>query len=172
MIGHLLEVTRLQRGQFALDQAVVDLGALVAQGVDEFRLTLPEAADTIALSLPVEPVRVLGDPARLDEIVHNLLSNAVKYSPAGRTVAVQVAVEADEVVLDVADHGIGISAEARLFEPFYRAGNVSPQSSGFGIGLYVVQEIVQRHGGRIEVESSEGAGSRFRVVLPRHVSSE
>ena len=172
MIGHLLEVTRLQRGQFALDQAVVDLGALVAQGVDEFRLTLPEAADTIALSLPVEPVRVLGDPARLDEIVHNLLSNAVKYSPAGRTVAVQVAVEADEVVLDVADQGIGISAEARLFEPFYRAGNVSPQSSGFGIGLYVVQEIVQRHGGRIEVESSEGAGSRFRVVLPRHVSSE
>ncbi len=73
-----------------------------------------------------------------------------------------------EVVLEVRDQGIGIpvDAQARLFEPFYRAGNVSPQSSGFGIGLYVVQEIVAHHGGRIEVQSMEGAGSRFRVVLP------
>ncbi len=76
-------------------------------------------------------------------------------------------------MLEVADEGIGIptEAQARLFEPFYRAGNVSPQSSGFGIGLFVVHEIVTRHGGRIEVESAEGAGSRFRVVLPRHVRS-
>ena len=72
------------------------------------------------------------------------------------------------VVLEVRDHGIGVpaDAQARLFEPFYRADNVSPQSSGFGIGLYIVQEIVARHDGRLEVQSMEGAGSRFRVILP------
>ena len=114
------------------------------------------------------PVPVFGDPARLEGVVHNLLSNAVKYSPEGGRVEVRVAQQAAEVVLEVRDQGIGIPADAQpqLFEPFYRAGNVSPQSSGFGIGLYVVQEIVARHGGRIEVQSMEGAGSRFRVVLP------
>jgi signal transduction histidine kinase len=171
MIVHLLDVTRLQRGQFVLEQEVVDLAELVAHGVEELRLTLPEGAPhTITLVRPDEPVEVFGDPARLDEVLHNLLTNAVKYSPEGGRVALRVAVEGDAVVLDVADQGIGIPAEAqaRLFEAFYRAGNVSPQSSGFGIGLYVVQEIVKRHGGRIEVESTEGAGSCFRVVLPRH----
>jgi signal transduction histidine kinase len=114
------------------------------------------------------PVLMFGDPARLDEVVHNLLSNAVKYSPEGGRVEVRVAQQGAEVVLEVRDHGIGIPADgqARLFEPFYRAGNVSPQSSGFGIGLYIVQEIVAHHGGRIEVQSMEGAGSRFRVVFP------
>ena len=62
--------------------------------------------------------------------------------------------------------GVPAEEQARLFEPFYRAGNVGSGTSGFGIGLYVVREIVQRHGGRIEVESSEGQGSAFRVVLP------
>ena len=71
-------------------------------------------------------------------------------------------------MLEVADEGIGIPAEAqaRLFEPFYRAGNVGPTASGFGLGLYIVHEIVQRHGGRVEVDSSEGHGTTVRVVLP------
>jgi two-component system CheB/CheR fusion protein len=171
MIGHLLDVSRLQGGQFTLVRQPLDLAGLVAHVVEDFRLTLPEGGPhTVTVAGPDEPAEVLGDPARLEEVVHNLLSNAVKYSPAGGTVTVRVAVEANEVALEVADQGIGIPAEAqaRLFEAFYRAGNVSPQSSGFGIGLYVVEEIVRRHGGRITVESREGAGSRFRVVLPRH----
>jgi signal transduction histidine kinase len=173
LIEHLLDVSRLQRGQFVVERQVVELGALVAEAVEEFRMTLPVGGlHTIALARSDEPATVLGDPARLEEVVHNLLSNAVKYSPAGGRVAVRVAVEADGVTLEVADQGIGISAEAqaRLFEPFYRAPNVSQQSSGFGIGLYLVRELVARHGGRIDVESAEGAGSRFRVVLPRQAS--
>jgi signal transduction histidine kinase len=103
--------------------------------------------------------------------VRNLLSNAVKYSPAEATVEVRVTPRATDAILDVIDQGIGIPAEAQayLFEPFYRAGNVKPASSGFGIGLYVVHELIKRHGGRVEVCSSEGVGSRFHVVLPRHV---
>ena len=170
LVTQLLDVSRLQRGQFALERQPVDLGALVARSVEEFHQTLPigGAQHTVELARPDVPVPVFGDPARLEGVVHNMLSNAVKYSPEGGRVEVRVAQELTEVVLEVRDQGIGIpaDAQAQLFEPFYRAGNVSPQSSGFGIGLYVVQEIVARHGGRIEVQSMEGAGSRFRVVLP------
>jgi len=170
LVGQLLDVSRLQRGQFLLDLQPVELGALVTRSVEEFHHTLPAAGGqhTITMVHPFAPARVFGDPARLEEVVHNLLSNAVKYSPEGGKVEVRVAQEPAGVILEVLDQGIGIppDAHARLFEAFYRAGNVSPQSSGFGIGLYVVQEIVARHGGRIEVQSVEGAGSHFRVVLP------
>jgi two-component system CheB/CheR fusion protein len=170
LVEQLLDVSRLQRGQFVLERVEVDLGAHVARSVEEFRESLPPVGPehTITLVRPEMPVLMFGDPARLDEVVHNLLSNAVKYSPEGGRVEVRVAQQGAEVVLEVRDHGIGIPADgqARLFEPFYRAGNVSPQSSGFGIGLYIVQEIVTHHGGRIEVQSMEGAGSRFRVVFP------
>jgi signal transduction histidine kinase len=138
--------------------------------VEDFRLTLPAdgAQHRIELHCPDEPVEALVDPSRLEEAIQNLLSNAVKYSPADGTIRVRLAREAAEAILEVVDEGIGIpqTAQARLFEPFYRAGNVGDGTSGFGIGLYVVHEIVQRHGGRIEVESAEGQGSAFRIVLP------
>jgi signal transduction histidine kinase len=114
-------------------------------------------------------VLVAGDRLRLEQVIQNVLANAVKYSPAGGTVHVRVLTTPTAAVLEVEDHGIGIpaAAQARLFEAFYRAGNVGGQISGFGLGLHIVQEIVQRHGGRIEVASVEGQGSTFRVVLPR-----
>ncbi|MDQ5853490.1 MAG: PAS domain S-box protein, partial [Chloroflexota bacterium] len=169
LIGRLLDVSRLQGGQFTVERQPVELGALVAHVVEEFRLMLPHGAPhTVALAHPDEPVEVLGDAARMEEVLQNLLSNAVKYSPDGGTIRVGVARQDGEAVLEVADEGIGIPAEAReqLFEPFFRAGNVGPRTSGFGLGLYIVQEIVQRHGGRVEVESTEGQGTTFRVIVP------
>lgn len=81
--------------------------------------------------------------------------------------------ERDLQVVDVTDQGIGIpqDAQARLFDAFYRASNVGAQASGFGLGLHIVREIVQRHGGRIEIDSTEGVGSTFRVVLPAQDAS-
>ena len=172
LIGTLLDVSRLQRGQFTLERRPLDLAARAAQVVDDFRLTLPRdgARHTLTLVAPDAPVPVLADAHRLEEVLHNLLGNAVKYSPKGGAVRVQVARQDGEAVLEVADEGIGIPAEAQahLFEPFYRAGNVGLTASGFGLGLYIVHEIVERHGGRMEVESAEGRGTVFRVVLPLH----
>ena len=116
---------------------------------------------------------VLGDAVRLEQVVQNLLGNAVKYSPAGGMISVRVVRQEGEAAVEVADQGIGIPAEAqaRLFEPFFRAGNASLASGGFGIGLYVVKQIVAGHGGQIAVASAEGQGSVFRVSLPVHAAA-
>jgi PAS domain S-box-containing protein len=169
LIGQLLDVSRIQQGQFTLMSEPVDLAALVAEIVDETRATLPPPnIHVITYHGPNEPVLIAGDRQRLEQVVQNLLSNAVKYSPAGGTIHVEVRHTPTEAVVEVADQGIGIpqEAQARLWEPFFRAPNVAPQTSGFGLGLHIVREIVQRHGGRGEVTSAEGAGSTFRVVFP------
>lgn len=170
LIGELLDVTRLQRGQFALDLQPLDLAALVLHVVNETTLveTASHSAPTIHVVPQADVVPVYGDPFRLEAVVQNLVSNAVKYSPTGGTVQVRVGRRGGDAYLEVADQGIGIPAAAQvhLFEPFYRASNVGAGRSGFGIGLYIVQEIVARHGGRIKVSSVEGQGSTFCVTLP------
>jgi len=173
LIEQLLDASRLQQGQFAIERQMVDGAALVAQAVDEFRATLPpDSQATITLRRPDAPILLDADALRLEQVLVNLLSNAVKYSPRGGPVEVRVIATTTELHIEVEDRGIGIPAGAQqhLFEPYFRAGNVGQQASGFGLGLHIVREIVQRHGGRIEVHSSEGAGSTFRVVLPLHAS--
>jgi len=173
LIDQLLDVSRLQRGQFVVARRPLNVAALVGQVVDEVRVTLlPSSPHTIALAVPDQPVIIDGDAERLEQVLHNLLSNAIKYSPQGGAVCVAVTRTATEAVVEVTDGGIGIpaDAQARLFDPFYRAPNVGGQASGFGLGLHIVREIVARHGGRIAVESTERVGSTFRVVLPLHAT--
>jgi len=171
LIDQLLNIARLQQGQFVVARRPLNVTALVNEVVDEVRATLPShGTHTLTLHVPADPIVVDGDAERLEQVLHNLLSNAIKYSPHGGRVAVQLTRTPTEAVLAVTDAGIGIplDAQARLFEPFYRASNVGGQASGFGLGLHIVREIVARHGGRMEVDSTEGVGSTFRVVLPLH----
>jgi signal transduction histidine kinase len=100
--------------------------------------------------------------------VSNLLSNAVKYSPGGGAIEVEARGTPDEVIVTIADRGIGIPHDDldRLFERYHRGSNVSG-IVGTGVGLYLVKLAVELHHGRVEVESKEGAGSRFTVRLPR-----
>ena len=153
LMGQLFDVTRIDQGQFDLERRPLDLGALVERVTDEFRLSLAadETAPTLELRASAEELIVAGDAERLEQVMLNLLSNAVKYSPSGSPIAVRVAREERQAVLEVADQGIGIpdAAQAHLFESFYRASNVGT-ISGFGIGLHVVATIVERHGGRID----------------------
>ena len=138
LVSQLLDVTRLERGQFAVDRQTLDLAALVAQVVAAFRATMDrDLAQRIRLRGADTPVRVLGDGTRLEQVLVNLLSNAVKYSPPDGLVAVSLAVDQEQAVLTVQDAGIGIpeAAQARLFEPFYRAPNAGGGTSGFGLGL-------------------------------------
>jgi signal transduction histidine kinase len=167
LIDDLLDHSRLQEGRIELHLEPIDLRDLVRRVAADIRPTLTR--HTLNVKLPAAPLAVLGDVTRLEQVLFNLITNAVKYSPAGGAVEV-VAARADGfATVTVLDRGIGIPADAfpQLFSPFYRAPNaVSKQIGGMGIGLYVVKELVERHGGALAFESEEGVGSSFTFSLP------
>lgn len=166
-IGTLLDVSRLELGQFHMNRQPLDLWLLAQAVVAELEPTLMQHTIRLTCSEPV--VIVQGDEQRLEQVLHNLLGNAIKYSPNGGPITVYLEQRGDQAWLSVMDQGMGIpeAARAQLFQRFYRASNVHAQHiSGMGIGLYLVQEIVMRHGGVVDVQSTEGAGSTFTVRLP------
>jgi two-component system phosphate regulon sensor histidine kinase PhoR len=124
----------------------------------------------IRVACEIEPdVRIMGDEARLKQVVVNLLDNAIKYTPCGGRVLLKVARDGGSAVLAVADNGIGISGEAlpHVFQRFYRAdGSRSREQGGAGLGLSIVQSICMAHGARIDVSSEPDRGSLFRIRLP------
>jgi two-component system phosphate regulon sensor histidine kinase PhoR len=112
---------------------------------------------------------MMGDPARLGQLLDNLISNAVKFTQDGGRVVVALGVTGDNLVLAVSDNGIGIpvAEQRRLFDRFFRASTAQDRAiEGTGLGLTIVHAIVRAHGGTIEVTSDEGKGTTFRVRVP------
>lgn len=119
--------------------------------------------------IPSDPILVEVDPVRLAQAVGNLLSNAVKYTPPGGIVSVQAGTSDEELWIQVADTGPGIVPEqqARIFDAFYRGGSGRRFPQGMGLGLTIARDLINAHGGRLEIESAPGAGSRFTAWIPR-----
>ncbi|ATB35034.1 two-component sensor histidine kinase [Cystobacter fuscus] len=170
MVGDLLDATRIEAGHIELKLEERDAGELATSVVELYRSS--GTAHELRLLLPEGPLPLRCDPTRVEQVLNNLVSNALKYSREGSVVDVEVRREGEEVWLSVKDQGIGISAEEQrhLFTPFQRTGSAREKAPGVGIGLSVARRIVEAHGGRIEVESSPGRGSTFRVRLPRSPS--
>jgi signal transduction histidine kinase len=166
MVSDFLDMFRIEAGKLELRFEQQDARDLVRGVVELFEATSPE--HRLDLSMPDDSVPMRCDPLRIEQVVANLVSNAIKYSPGGGTVQISLGRERDEAVIAVTDQGIGMSEEdhPRLFEPFARVGVSKEAVPGMGLGLFVVRRIVEAHGGRIEVESSLGKGSTFRVFLP------
>jgi signal transduction histidine kinase len=166
MVSDFMDMTKVEAGQLELQFEPHDLRQLARDVVSLFEATEPE--QRIELTLPDEPLHIECDALRIEQVMSNLISNALKYSPSARKIEVTLAQQGDEACFSVRDYGIGISEEdqARLFEPFQRAGLSKDTIPGAGLGLYVVQRLVQAHAGRIEVESAPGEGARFTVRLP------
>lgn len=167
LIGELLDTARLEMGEsLDLRREPADLAALARNAVEH----AAEVAAPGQIQLETEPDSIQGhwDPSRLERALTNLLTNAVKYSPEESPIAVSVAVEDGTAVIVVTDRGIGIPAGDLpfIFERFYRGSNVPRESSGAGVGLAGVRQIVEQHDGTIEVESVEGEGSTFTIRLP------
>ncbi|HZH77050.1 MAG TPA: HAMP domain-containing sensor histidine kinase, partial [Archangium sp.] len=165
LVESMLDLSRLKRGELQLEQAPCDLAALVREVLERSREALQRAG--CALDMRVEgPIPVLGDRMRLEQVLENLLSNAMKYG-AGSLVHVHCRVEQGRAWLSVEDEGIGISPEdqQRIFGRFERAASVR-HYGGFGIGLYILRQIVEAHGGSVAVASEPGQGARFTVTLP------
>jgi signal transduction histidine kinase len=167
MVQALLDISRIETGQLAIQRAPLDICALARRVVEEIQAA--EDTHTLHFSCPGKPLIVQGDELRLEQVLQNLIQNAIKYSPSNEPITVVVEQHGDQVGIAIADHGIGIPQAdlPNLFQRFYRANNVEEQHiSGMGIGLYVVKEIITLHGGQVEVESAEGAGSTFTFYLP------
>jgi two-component system sensor histidine kinase VicK len=166
MINGFLNVSRLESGKIHLDKQDFRLDELVSAMVDETILTT--TSHNIIL-LPGKPVTVNADQDKIGSVISNLLSNAIKYSPRGMKITVECEVAGNMAIVSVKDEGMGIKPQDvdKLFERYYRVDSKHTQTiSGFGIGLYLCAEIIQRHDGKIWVESELGSGSTFYFSLP------
>jgi signal transduction histidine kinase len=167
LIEDLLESSVLDAGKLELDRQPVRLPRLVKEVVEEIRKMSPRHRFVVDFSS--EPPLVEADPTRLGQVLRNLLENAVKYSPQGGLIVVRGETHSHQILISVADQGVGIAPEHlnRLFEKFFRVKSGASQATiGSGLGLPIARSIVQAHGGKIWAESRPGQGSTFYLTLP------
>jgi signal transduction histidine kinase/PAS domain-containing protein len=170
LVNDVLDGSRVRASRLDLHPESTDLGAIVREVVREQRQAVPTR--TLLLEVPAaQPVPVYADADRVGQVVTNYLTNALKYSPAEKPVVVGLDVAGHEVRVWVHDQGPGLPPEeqARIWERFHRVKGIKVQSGsgvGLGLGLYISRTIIERHQGRVGVESSPGQGSTFWFTLP------
>ncbi|HEY2722529.1 MAG TPA: PAS domain S-box protein [Chitinophagaceae bacterium] len=166
LISELLDLSRIESGKLELQATSINLAELVEEIVQDVRQTASKHA--ILVHNDFEG-KVLADKDRLAQVLLNLLTNAIKYSPDSDKIEVYVEKNKESAIVKIKDYGIGIEKKDhnRIFERFYRVEGKREQTfPGFGIGLFIANEIMQRHGGTIRVESEKGTGSVFIFSLP------
>ena len=170
LIDDLLEVSRVITGKIQLHQERLEMRGIVGRAIESARPLIDRCKHELSVSLPVEPIWLQGDPTRLEQVVVNLLNNAAKYTDDGGQIRLTAQQEGGEVVLRVRDTGVGIDPELlpRIFELFTQADRTLDRAQGgLGIGLSLVQKLVELHGGTVEAHSvGLGQGSEFIVRLP------
>lgn len=166
LISELLDISKIKSGKLNLNIDQILLNELVADTIEAFSISNPEF--TISFHCK-EDLYVMADIERISQVLINFLSNAIKYSADSKNIEVTCQVKHSDVEISVTDHGIGINkAELpRIFERFFRGGgNYEKTIPGFGIGLYIAEDIIKRHGGDIGADSEPEKGSRFYFSLP------
>jgi signal transduction histidine kinase len=175
VVGDLLFLAQVDAGKLTIEREELDLGEVVEHAVEASR---PLAVDRgIELAASVAPVEAFaGDRGRLTQVLDNVISNALKFTPEGGRVRVTLATRDGCALLEVEDDGIGIPEreQGQLFERFFRSSRATENAiPGTGLGLAITKAIVERHGGRISVESKQPKGTTVRVELPlEHVAAE
>lgn len=168
MVEELLDLARLDAGAGAMTRGPVDLRLVLATVVDRFGPRAAERQVNLQADLPGNLPAMVGDADRLAQVFNNLVDNALKHTPAGGSVTLAASPAPGGVAVAVRDTGAGIPPEDvnRIFERFYQVDKSRARSGGAGLGLAITREIVEAHGGRIDVQSVAGLGSNFRVFLP------
>jgi len=170
LIDDLLDVSRIVAGKLRLEVRPTTLGPPLEAAVDAIRPAAEAKRIALRIELDDEAGVVNGDPARLQQVFWNLLSNAVKFTPEGGEVRVRLTRSLSHALLEVRDTGVGIAADSipHLFERFWQEQTDSgPRSRGLGLGLAIVRNLVDLHGGAITVHSAGlGSGASFRITLP------
>jgi signal transduction histidine kinase len=164
LVEDLRTLVLTDAGNLVLKKELTDLGVLTGDTVDSFRVPAESAGVALSTDIAQNPPSVDVDPARIRGVIGNLLSNAIRHTPAGGTVNVGVNSSAGGAVITVTDSGEGIAPELlpHVFDRFVKGAG----STGSGLGLAIVHDIVSAHGGKVELESKAGSGTRVRLTLP------
>ena len=183
LVNDLLDVAKLEAGKIELRPMPFELRDMVHHVVETVRSWAEGKGVTIGEAYPEKSIQMVADPDRLTQVVTNLLGNAIKFTPEGGKISVEInpeqsapgMAEKPGVAVSVQDSGIGIPIQdqKRIFEKFEQVSLASPQGvSSTGLGLTIAKEIVELHGGRIWVDSSEGEGSRFTFAIPQRLKDD
>jgi putative DNA-binding response regulator/sensor histidine kinase len=170
LVGEILDFRKVQNGKMKLHLSDFDLIECMQQWIGLFTVSTQKKNISLQLEVP-KTIPMRADHDKLERICYNLLTNAMKYTPNGGKITFAATVEGDKVKIEVSDNGIGIAADeqAYIFNRFYQAKNAG---QGTGIGLALVKAFTDLHHGEATVESKEGEGSRFTIVLPLYQSGE
>ncbi|HAF23140.1 MAG TPA: hypothetical protein DCK93_09575, partial [Blastocatellia bacterium] len=169
LVRDLLDLSRLHIGKLSLNRETVSLMTVIKNAVETVRGDTAAKQIEIKVNAPEEIVFVDADPLRLEQVIWNLLNNAVKFTPAGGTITISLTTEKQQAVLVVEDTGQGIEQQflPHVFEMFRQAdASSSRPHSGMGIGLALVRQLIDLHGGKVAVESNVGQGAKFTVQIP------
>ena len=166
MIGNMLDVLRFQNS-VTLDKGQTDFNLIVDDVISSYQTLAIAKNITLEFRAQFSEVPIIVDAKLIQRVVENLVSNAIKYSPNESHIMVTTDCKEGKAILLVEDDGYGIPEYdlPLLFDPFYRSESTSDKAEGTGLGLSVTKEIVEQHGGRITVDSREGKGSTFKVIL-------
>jgi two-component system CheB/CheR fusion protein len=170
LVDDLLDITRISAGKIQLDAAPIDMREVLASAVESTRPLISQRRHTLRQHVLQTPIVVNGDAGRLEQVFVNLLTNAAKYTPEGGRIELRASVDREEALIHVIDDGIGIAKEMqlRIFELFTQVDeSVERSHGGLGIGLSLVKNLLELHGGSVQVRSEgAGKGSEFTVRLP------
>ncbi|BCS34749.1 hypothetical protein TBR22_A39750 [Luteitalea sp. TBR-22] len=171
LVDDLLDVSRIARGKVELKLAPVETAEIVARAIEMASPLLEQRTHTLTVDVPRVGLPMIVDPARLSQVVANLLTNAAKYTPPGGAITVAASRDGDQVRVTVRDTGIGIAPDVlpAVFDLFVQGRQASDRAEGgLGLGLTIVRNLVERHGGRVSAESDgPGRGSAFSLWVPR-----
>jgi signal transduction histidine kinase len=168
LINDFLDFARMEESSHKMELARVDLAPLVSEIIEDFKPLVESSQQRIDVEARPGQSVVLGDRRRLQQVATNLIANAIKFTPAGGHIVVSVRVKDQRCEMSVEDDGPGIASEVlpTLFQRYSRGPSTSKDAGGTGLGLLIVREIVEAHGGDVGVESAPGRGSRFWFRLP------
>lgn len=169
IVQDLLALSKFDAGEIDFHREPFDAAASARSIYEAMRLDVAKRGLDLSLSLPAQAAMVLGDKARIEQVIINITSNAVRYTPAGGSVELCVTGTESEVLIIVRDTGIGIPKEdiPRIFDRFYRVDKARSRAmGGTGLGLSIAFEIVHRHGGSIDIDSQVGVGTTVTIRLP------
>jgi len=169
LVGDLMTLSRLEDNYENENFSVINMNELVRGSIKSAEIAIEEKQQKLNVEISEDSIQAYGDPQNLSQLLDNLIDNAIKYTPENGEVTVKLSIDNGDILLQVSDTGIGISAQfqQRIFERFYRIDKARSKSlGGTGLGLSIVKNIAEKHGGKVDIKSLSGRGSTFSYRMP------